>query len=149
MVEGPTGAESVCELFVLGGNTGAPVLVAVCRAAVTPERSGVWANGLFAEIHPEEVICISSLPVRASCMLVLLLTAAIDLSCASKTDQQGHQELSRHHGAASQRRLSHACRHTSSWVKKTPHRSPCILCCTHLPAKANRSTPFPCCQLAT
>ena len=73
MVEGPTGKESACECFVVGGDTGAPVLVAVCRAAVTPERSAAWANGLFAEIHAERVICISSMPVRASCKHVCRL----------------------------------------------------------------------------
>lgn len=64
MFEGPTGKDSACELYIIGGSGSKPVLVAVCRAAVTPERSGAWANGLFAEINPEQVICISSLPAR-------------------------------------------------------------------------------------
>ncbi|BDA44865.1 probable proteasome assembly chaperone 1 [Coccomyxa sp. Obi] len=65
MVEGPTGKDSACELYIMGGGASVPaVLVAMCRAAVTPERSGAWANGLFAEINPEQVICISSLPAR-------------------------------------------------------------------------------------
>lgn len=66
MVEGPTGKDSACELYTLGGGASEALLVAVCRAAVTPERSGAWANGLFAEINPEQVICVSSLPVRAT-----------------------------------------------------------------------------------
>jgi len=63
MVEGPTGKDSACELFVLEGDSGAPVLVALCHALVTPERAAAWADGLFAEVNPKKVICISSLPV--------------------------------------------------------------------------------------
>lgn len=63
MVEGPTGKDSACELFVLEGESGAPVLVALCHNLVMPERAAAWADGLFAEVNPKEVICISSLPV--------------------------------------------------------------------------------------
>ncbi|CAL8469394.1 g8935 [Coccomyxa elongata] len=64
MIEGPTGKDSACELYIIGDGASEALLVAVCRAAVTPERSGAWANGLFAEINPEQVICVSSLPAR-------------------------------------------------------------------------------------